>query len=643
MLDLTSRRFGRLAPALVGGLLLTLAPAAAQQPAGIQLPPEARRTFAEPAAYAPDLTKLVAATSELRDIVQRFSTDRQALLRFHTVPGSAERRTRLRAFQDAWLKALPAIDFAKLSQEGKADYVLLRTHLEYQQALLRREERHEREIAPLVPFSQTVTRLAEDRQKLEFIAADAALAAVQALGAEVQKAQASLEAALAGGAKPAAAVTPAVGVRASQRVDALRGALQQWFAFYNGYDPAFTEKVPAAYQGAAKALTAYSTLLRQRVGGLAGAAPAMAAGPGMGGGRGGGRGGQAPEAATADDEIVGDPIGREGLLEDLAGEMIPYTPEQLIEIGNREYAWCEAEMKKASRELGFGDDWLKALEAVKNQYVPAGGQPAMIRNLALEAEAYLKAHDLVTVPPLASDIWRMQMMSPERQRVSPFFTGGETISVSYPTNTMTEEERLMSMRGNGVHVSRATVQHELIPGHHLQGFMAERANTHRALFGTPFYSEGWALYWEFALWDAGFPRSAEDRIGMLWWRMHRATRIIFSLNFHLGRWTPEQCIGFLVTRGGHERFTATGEVRRSFAGSYSPLYQAAYMLGGLQLRALAGEAVPAKLATARAYADAVLWEGRMPIEVLRAVLTGRPLTRDYRAQWTFYGDVPAAK
>ena len=27
-------------------------------------------------------------------------------------------------------------------------------------------------------------------------------------------------------------------------------------------------------------------------------------------------------------------------------------------------------------------------------------------------------------------------------------------------------------------------------------------------------------------------------------------------------------------------------MRRSFAGSYSPLYQAAYMIGGLQLRAL---------------------------------------------------------
>ena len=74
------------------------------------------------------------------------------------------------------------------------------------------------------------------------------------------------------------------------------------------------------------------------------------------------------------------------MFEDLRGEMIPYTPEQLIEIGNREYAWCETEMKKASREMGFGDDWKKALEKVKNIYVPRGEQPQLVRDLALQAD-----------------------------------------------------------------------------------------------------------------------------------------------------------------------------------------------------------------------------------------------------------------
>ena len=54
--------------------------------------------------------------------------------------------------------------------------------------------------------------------------------------------------------------------------------------------------------------------------------------------------------------------------------------------------------------------------------------------------------------------------------------------------------------------------------------------------------------------------------------------------------TPQECIDLLVNRIGHERDNATAEVRRSFTG-YGPLYQAAYLLGGLQLRALHRELV----------------------------------------------------
>ena len=70
-------------------------------------------------------------------------------------------------------------------------------------------------------------------------------------------------------------------------------------------------------------------------------------------------------------------------------------------------------------------------------------------------------------------------------------------------------------------------------------------------------------------------------MGALFWRMHRSARIIFSLNFHLGKMTPEQAIQFLVDTVGFERANAEGEVRRSFNGSYPPLYQVGYMIGGL--------------------------------------------------------------
>ena len=277
-------------------------------------------------------------------------------------------------------------------------------------------------------------------------------------------------------------------------------------------------------------------------------------------------------------------------------------------------------MKKASREMGHGDDWRAALEHVKTMYVEPGKQPALIRDLALEAVEYLDAHDLVTVPQLCRDSWRMAMMSPEQQLVNPFFTGGEVISVSFPTASMPHEAKLMSMRGNNIHFSRATVFHEVIPGHHLQQYMTSRYKTYRRLFSTPFWTEGWALYWELLLWDKGFAKSPENRVGMLFWHMHRCARIIFSLSFHLEKMTPQQCIDLLVDRIGHERDNATAEVRRSFTTSYGPLYQAAYLLGGLQLRALHRDLVESGKMNDREFHDRILKENAIPIDMVRALL-----------------------
>src|SRR2546423_7854926 len=117
-------------------------------------------------------------------------------------------------------------------------------------------------------------------------------------------------------------------------------------------------------------------------------------------------------------------------------------------MANREMVWCENEMKKASRELGYGDDWRKALEHVKTLYVEPGKQPQMIRDLAVEAIKFVDDHDLVTVPQLARDTWRMEMMTAERQLLSPFFLGGENILVSYPTNTVSHQPKLTRIRGD---------------------------------------------------------------------------------------------------------------------------------------------------------------------------------------------------
>jgi uncharacterized protein (DUF885 family) len=120
---------------------------------------------------------------------------------------------------------------------------------------------------------------------------------------------------------------------------------------------------------------------------------------------------------------------------------------------------------------------------------------------------------------------------------------------------------------------------------------------------------------------------------MLFWRKHRAARIGVSLGFHLGQMTPEEMIELLVEGVGHERQNAVAEVRRYIGEGYSPLYQCGYMIGGLQLRALAQELIQSGQMSPREFHDAVLRQNSIPIELLRAALTGRKPARDAQPRW----------
>ena len=228
------------------------------------------------------------------------------------------------------------------------------------------------------------------------------------------------------------------------------------------------------------------------------------------------------------------------------------------------------------------------------------------------------------------------MLSLSAQRNMPYAAySGHDMLIAYANGEMKHDDKMAAMRGNNRHFTRNVVPHELIPGHHLQSYMAARERPYRGLFRTPFFVEGWALYWEMRLFEMNYQEGPEDQIGALFWRMHRCARIIVTLKFHLGEMTPDEMVTFLTDRVGHEKFGATSEVRRFIKGNYSPLYQCGYMLGGLQLLALHKELVGQKKMTELEFHDAVLKLGPIPMELARASLTEQPLTPDFKTLWKF--------
>lgn len=544
--------------------------------------------------------------SVISPLINQYQADENMFNRKYALKRSDEYFKRMETFYATWQAKLKNLPFAKLSVNERVDYILLKRDVNADARSLTENYTEFKNTNFTIPFAQAIIDFEQKRRvgKQQDGATTARI--FKQLVSDIEETNKAFK-------NKQLQINPVQANWAQQTVNQYVTVFTEAYKFYDGYDPQFTKATKSIYPDVVNALKDYAAEL-----------------------------GKSAQLSTAKDDgsgIIGNPIGRNSFLNLLQDEMIAYTPEQIEAIAMREFAWCDVEMIKASKQMGFGTDWKLALEKVKTAYPELGKQPELVYELANEAINFVEQNKLLAVPELAKEGWRMRMLTPQEQQFAPFFLGGESVLIAYPTEDMSEAAKMMTLRGNNRHFSRAVVFHELIPGHNLQYFMQSRYKPYRRSFGTPFWTEGWSLYWEMLLWDKNFAKTPEDKIGMLFWRMHRCARIIFSMNYHLGKWTPKQCIDFLVERVGFERANAEAEVRRSFTGGYGPLYQIGYMLGGLQFRALHKELVTSGKMSNIQFHDRILKENNMPVEMVRALLTNQVLPENFTTKWRFAGEI----
>lgn len=571
--------------------------------------------------------------------VDRYVKDRGVLNRFYDTRISADGAARLDRFTAEWNKRLEAMDFDDLSRRDQVDWVLLRQHLRSQQSAMNAALARTEADAPFLQFVDTVVDLDSKRRARTPVDELGWAEQVGSIKGQIQASRKALEAHQKAAEKKAEPkpeeaeadpeadpedapeknpAEPTVEKLPKWRLFEIAGKakaaeqmLNQWYVHYAQFHPGFDWWLMKPVQDAKRELSEYDKWLREKMAGVK----------------------NREEAAP-----FGEVVGAERLQEQLTYEMIPYTPAELIERAEKEFEWCAAEMLKAAKELGY-ETRREGLEHIKDRFVPAGGQEDYVVKQAEEAIAFCDKHDLLTIPALCRETWRVKMVDEKGQKTLPYAAyGGLNVLVAYATGSMSHEKKVMSMRGNNLHTTRIVTAHEVIPGHHLQTFIAARHKPYRSLHRTPFYVEGWSLYWEMRLWEMDFARGPEDRIGFLFWRMHRCARIIVTLKFHTGTMEPAEMIDFLVDDVGHGREQATAEVRRYIRGGYSPLYQAAYMLGGMQLRSLHRElgVGTADGMSERDFHDQVLRLGPIPIDMVRASLIPETkLEKEYQPRWKF--------
>lgn len=171
---------------------------------------------------------------------------------------------------------------------------------------------------------------------------------------------------------------------------------------------------------------------------------------------------------------------------------------------------------------------------------------------------------------------------------------------------------------------RTLAYHEAVPGHHLQTAIAQELEglpTFRRVVPYTAFSEGWALYAERLAAEAGYLDDPLDDLGRLQAEMFRAVRLVVDTGIHAQRWTLEQAVDYMMEHTGMPPGEVHTEVERYFVMPGQALAYKVGMMKILELRERAQTALGPEF-DLRAFHDAVLTNGEMPLELLERVVDG---------------------
>ena len=251
----------------------------------------------------------------------------------------------------------------------------------------------------------------------------------------------------------------------------------------------------------------------------------------------------------------------------------------------------EAELAAAAGRLN-GRPWRQLVDALRNDAPAPDAILTAYRAELDRAHHFVAERDLVSIPRdpvevVATPAFLASLVPFAAYEPPPIFLGAQTgrFYVTPPDPTATGEALQRQLRGHCVHAIPAMVAHEAYPGHHLQLGTAQGLPSEvRRHLWTPVMVEGWALYCEQLMEEAGFYRDAESRIFLLVNLLWRAVRIVLDVGLHTRGMTPAEAVDYMVDHLPIER-------RERRSGS-APLLRVAH-LSALLCRGTAGAARPA--------------------------------------------------
>jgi len=260
------------------------------------------------------------------------------------------------------------------------------------------------------------------------------------------------------------------------------------------------------------------------------------------------------------------------------------TPQEVFDQGMSEVARIRAQMEDIISELGFPgtfDEFFEFLRTDPQFY--ATSPKALLQEaawLSKKAEEFLPEY-FEELPSLPFTV------KPVPDDIAPTYTAGrysggsvkDMRAGSYWVNTY-------DLKSRPLYALPALTLHEAVPGHHLQGSLAQemvdvpeiRSNTYLSAFG-----EGWALYCEYLGQEAGYYKTLYDEFGKLTYEMWRACRLVVDPGMHYFGWDRNKAVDFMTSNTALSLHEVNTEIDRYIGW---PGQAVSYKIGELTIRDL---------------------------------------------------------
>jgi len=265
--------------------------------------------------------------------------------------------------------------------------------------------------------------------------------------------------------------------------------------------------------------------------------------------------------------------------------LLDLDSDELADYGREAMARTREQMRKVADEIDPDVSVEDHLETLKDAHPTSDALRQTYADEMARARDFVREHDLVSIPDdeelhvIDTPVYARRVLpyaayyppgSFEKRQQGHFY-------VTPVDESATAEQQERQLRGHSLHTIPIVALHEGYPGHHLQFVRANAIpRMARKLTWNTVYVEGWALYCEEMMKEAGFCPDPMTRLGQLKETLWRSARIVVDTSIQRGTMTLDEGIEFMVDEVKLEHVNATAEVKRY---ATAPTQPSSYMIG----------------------------------------------------------------